>query len=762
MTSLMNFLKTLVLVVVPLGMTAWIVPQGAAQPPLTKEQKEWVISKPDDRELRGKNFDPRLSQVLEEIRVAANQVKERQIKNSGRNPVPSYAPNWNCLAAQYISLLRQAGMMDAAEKILTSAPEPDRQRGEQDIRSMLQNFNMPTAVQTQPVKLNTQMVAERLLSMNINDFSGCYCDPAQQPGGIPMGYVGYSVPVVQTSTVYSGYAPYSSYPQPQPVNNESQDDSTRYKSYREWAENFIEKHQPNVEEALREIRGMKDNDRNSYFDSRRILGYAVLFSVVGHQEDAKQTIADAMELAKSSALRQVKDRDDYLVKDDTIRDTSFWENVVNAQIRMREYDEAVKTIEAMRESMTKLQMAGEDVQWSRSWNNMFANLAKFTAQEESLDKGLSYLDKIMRTSERDNVLNSLAQTAAKQGKEDDVKKILALTKNNYGYGREMYQYDLVMYKVKNGKPEEALAALKSLLDAGENRGTALMYLSPPQKNEVGLLFLKHDDAENARKIFVMVNDQLKMTESNSKNPQNQMPPEQICMEAANAAKMLAARCKNGLAEETLAFVNTFKEPKFCAPFFAAFASEIATDDNQTQVKQLLDKAFQSAMQLEPNPDGVLPTNMGPYPRPYFRNDALWEIARFALAAQCVPEAERAIREAEKLDAKLPKIDSYATPGMGMGGMPFSNRDNQWQICFQTMMQKKDLTSALVIARVVKSPDMRVQFYSQIAAEMIRAKGESTKSDAKPDLPDVKKINPEKKPAQVKPSRRVLMKPTGMR
>ncbi|MCL2349591.1 MAG: hypothetical protein FWC50_15180 [Planctomycetaceae bacterium] len=43
MTSLMDFLKTLALVVVPLGMMAVSVPQGTAQPPQTKEQKEWGI-----------------------------------------------------------------------------------------------------------------------------------------------------------------------------------------------------------------------------------------------------------------------------------------------------------------------------------------------------------------------------------------------------------------------------------------------------------------------------------------------------------------------------------------------------------------------------------------------------------------------------------------------------------------------------------------------------------------------------------------------
>ena len=144
---------------------------------------------------------------------------------------------------------------------------------------------------------------------------------------------------------------------------------------------------------------------------------------------------------------------------------------------------------------------------------------------------------------------------------------------------------------------------------------------------------------------------------------------------------------------------------------------------------------------------------GSYPRPYFRNDVLWDVARFAMAAKCVPEAERAIREAEKLDAKLPKFDPYVMPGMG--GMP-GGRDDQWQSYFRSMMQKKDLTSALVIARVIKSPELRAEFYSQIAIEMIKAKEKSAKSDVKPDLPDVKKkANPEKKPAQVKPTRRVL-------
>jgi len=273
---------------------------------------------------------------------------------------------------------------------------------------------------------------------------------------------------------------------------------------------------------------------------------------------------------------------------------------------------------------------------------------------------------------------------------------------------------------KTGNRQEALAALSALFEPDENGITGIPN-DPIMRNELGLLFLKFDDGINARELFTMVNDAIKST------LQQQSRQDYPFGQNDQFAKFLAARYKAGLTGETLDFAKTIQQTPGCIMFHLTLAEEIANESNKDDVLALLNMAHQAALTQEPNPG--IPEINDPYRggnqnRLIFRNDFLWAIARAALVANCLPEAEKYIQDAKSLDANIPKISSKVRMMINPNSyyQPFqaSSQDQIWMSCVEKILKRNrnNIGAAMIAAGHIESPLARYNTFGRISQRIL--------------------------------------------
>ena len=687
---------------------------------------EWSLAKPDYSPLQGQGFDPRLETVLEQMRLSINAMQEEIVQSK------EFLPQYQSLQYRmlmgplmtYIQLLRETGLDIAAERVLDSLPKSyDNNQPVFDIRRQLQarpprpagNADNPV-----PLKMNVQQIASTLQS--ISPGGDGYFNYFSRPQVVRDGYAG---------TDFGGYggAYYPAMPQPMnDANPESPDDKSiriREKSYSAFARALVATEKPDLDEVLQWNKQLTQNNRSSN-DYRQQLSCAILLSAMGEQDAANQAVDNAFLVATTYDQDRIgQQRDDRVqVEGVVIRDVHVWQSFIDALMRIGEYDAAVKMLREMRESLTKLQAAGENIYWNQLWNELAGRLATFSALEGDLDRALEYSELLLTKQERNNVLFAVAGHLFRQGRMDEMKRVTDsehYVPPGYSFVDVNARYNQAKEIAKTGSREEALAALLSLFEPdGQNRQG--VPTDPALRNELGLLFLKWDDGNNARKLFTMVNDMIKT----SLEQQDRSNSGYMLGQYDQFARFLAARYRAGLTGETLDFAKTIRQTPDCIILNSTLAEEIANELNKTEVVELLNTAWQTALTLEPNPgipDIPDPNRVIMPNRFVFRNDYLWAVARAALVADCLPEAQRFIHEAKSLDANIPVISIKVRMMLNSYHQAFqtSGRDQLWMSGMDRMLKKerRNFDAAIIAASNVESPHARNNAFARIAWAMLK-------------------------------------------
>jgi pentatricopeptide repeat protein len=540
---------------------------------------------------------------------------------------------------------------------------------------------------------------------------------------------------------FGGTAPYAySYPSaPYMMQEETSDlDSKdgksiriREKSYSAFAQALIAAEKPDPDEVLQWYKQLTRNDNSSYNNHQPQLNCVLLLSAMGEQDTANQLFDRALLDATKSAQNQNEQNSRHQVQVEgvVIRDPNVWQHFIEALFRMGEYEEAVKMLRAMRENMSKLQAAGENVYWNSTWNNLAENLATFSALEGDLDRALEYSGLMLTKAEQESRMQNIATQLFRQGRMDELKRVTESEnypqRSGYSFVDPNTRFRRAKEIAKTGSREEVLAALQALFEPDGDNNPGIPRDAALQ-NELGLLFLQWDDGPNARKLFIMVNDTIKSTlqQQSRQNPMyqdNQFP------------YLLAARYRAGLTGETLDFAKTIKEVPGCILFLLTLAEEIANESNKDDVRELLNAAWLAAMTLEPNPgitDISDPYRGGGPVRMIFRNDYLWAVARAALVADCLPEAERYIQEAKTLDANIPiisvKVRMMLNPNYHHQAFQImSQRDQLWMSCVDKILNRNrnNINAAMIAAGNIESPHARNNACVRISQTMLKNPGE---------------------------------------
>lgn len=702
-----RFCTLLVLMLLLHGFTS-ITP---AQPQWPEELKDWSIPKIDYHVIsQKKQFDPRLPGVLEEARKSLNEFKKSFLNNPHEQ---HRVHQWLNQTAQFVVLLRKAGLDGEAEKILDSFPNliDSLYHGNMDLRSQVVNF---TGSQIDAVSMDTPQkptllkIASQLRSKT-PDSSGFYRDDdfKAQPRvrSFPM------------QTAYHAYNPQSSDPG-------EGTEGEKFATFKQWSEHLIEKYAPNFDAVAEEVENLKRTSQNHSRKSSPMLDLAVLLSVGGRQEEAKNLVLEAIEQMKlqSSDQRRSSSNREPSLKENVIREENSWREIAKTYMRTGESELVLKTLEEMKETSIKLYAAGERAgNWSQQWDLVISDVITWIAREESLDEALPWNEKILNRNQISGTWGQIVLQLARQGREEDVAKILELDSVKIGINRSEPAYLLAEYAVKNLPRDEALSKLNELFAAPNAPGKGL---SMERQNAVGLFYLRLDDAETAKEYFTRVNDMIKMNESRASaaNVPRHHYIHNVPNDGNTPARILAERYKAGLRNETIRFLETLSEPEFKIPLLCVFIENIAEQSDRDLVKKLLREMLLDVQKIELDPGDTFSGN-NPHAhqsRKLYRNDHLWMIAGCALISGNFPEAKTALEQAKQLDAKLPQVQ---IPPHLMGHFPGIDRSQQWSNYFVRILEKGDLDAALLCIEGISLETQRAIFFLQIAERMIEDKGQ---------------------------------------
>ncbi len=716
------------------GITPAPLPNRATQLSTTSGQPNfdaWSLEKPDYSALKGKNFDQNLEPALEQMRLSINAMQQEIVLSKEYMP-QHYSPQYHQVMeplVSYVQLLRESGMNDAAEHILDTLPKSydNNQPLFPDIRSRLQNMATRRLANTEPPvpqKKSPQEIAGILQSAQ-PDGNG-YFNYSPRPQVMRDDYGNVIYPASAYGGMGGTFSTQPSDEQGAELKN-AKDAPIKEKSYSAFARAFLAKEQPDLNDAMKWKEQLSRNTESRSRDYSQHLQCAVLLSAMGAQDAANQAVDQAMQNATKEAQRQNDQNRSHRVQVEGIvlREQHAWQTFIQALTRMGEYDAAANMAKQMRENLTKLQAAGENVIWNSTWNESFKNLATFAALEGEIDLALEYSERILTKQEQNNLMQSIARILANQEREEDLDRVTA--SKNYvpqpgmKLGNPESRFQKAKEIAETGTRDEALAALRKLLETDETNSRGIPR-DPMRMNELGLLFLKFDDGENARKMFTMANDAIKT--NMEQQGRNNYPG--MYVQDGQFASLLAARCKAGLTDDTLGFVKTIKKVPGCIMLYLTLAEEIANDSNRAETLDLLNAAYEAAMTIEPNPG--IPDISNPYQgnrnRFVFRNDYLWAVARASLLADCLPEAERFIKEAKTLDANIPvisyKVRLMLNPDSYHQSFQPSQRDLLWMQCVEKLLrkEKKNIPAAMIAADNIESPQMKNNAYAKIAGRMM--------------------------------------------
>ena len=469
--------------------------------------------------------------------------------------------------------------------------------------------------------------------------------------------------------------------------------------------NILETNQPDLDAVMPAVEALLESPFWDKYTVGKVCAYAVMLSVAGRSEEADKVYALAVQLAFDLELFSYQH---FGFEEPLLWSDELWACLFRAQVRMQKYDDALASLEKMRETYIKIYEKGLKIEWHGTWDKCIKYMIQSLCYEGDIERGLALIEKLtVNTSHEAKRLlpDMIASRFAQFGQEEMMRKVLETCHLNEEQEFRCY-YQLAKYQYKQGQTQEAHAAFKRLLEDYhllENYHSNDAYFC----DEWGLIFLKLGDTENAKKLFARVDEQI--------TRQFEDTPEHMESRARGNYYLLMDRFKSGLRQEAVDVVLSVEEPWYAVPLTLYFLDSIADFADQQTCQQLIEHANRMAAQIPPNPGIVKPLyemNMSTY-----RNNALWWIARSALRAGCIDEFQTAVLAAEDLDAAIPKMEDEV-PTRSHGEISFTLRQySQWSECCQHLAERGHFDRALLAADRLTEPFAQFDAYFTIAYEM---------------------------------------------
>ncbi|MDR1963741.1 MAG: hypothetical protein LBQ50_08175 [Planctomycetaceae bacterium] len=644
------------------------------------------------------------------MRNVLNETKNSVIKSqieSDNDHSSSYRDaqflqNWNSCTAQYITLLREAGLDSTAEKTLDTYPK----KAVTNLRQLVQNsFPAITQKRTKSDTMNKEEKISQLVSLLRTTATGT--------SEIPFSERNLESSTRHFSCLNENGNRWLSFSDSEPT-----EPPRTFSTYKEWATNLLTKYPVEKQDVLeKQTNYFNKNIRSNSYYYQEPLKDAILLSVMGFQEEARQTVQKAKELAQDFVKYQMQNNnyDNYKLKEPLIREEHTWNNIIDTYIFIGEYDLAIKTLDEVKESFIKLYIAGERCSWINVWQQALSRLIRWIAVENSLEKAAEYMNQYSDFLGREDIIgrvvSSLAIQAAKEGRTEDIKKYLKFTNENNFQKQQIY-FELCRYVAQHASREQTAA----LLEEHFHPTRYPQSLGNSSDNEVGIMFLNVGEEDFARRFFYRVNDSFKSFESEF--IKNRRTGYSYPLGNNDPGKLLAERYKAGWTEEILRFMETFADSEIRCRIFCSFINAIADMKHSEVTDKFLRLAYESALKTDPAP---LSTSMewsekekSYRPTCQSSQSRLLElVATTALLVDRLTFARQAMNQAKQLDMK--------------NGVKLQYRYIIISDMISRLVAKEDISSAILAMNEIDSATLKYEFAFRIAYRLIASPPEDNET-----------------------------------
>jgi tetratricopeptide (TPR) repeat protein len=679
---------------------------GAAQLlPDRNELEKWTFPPIDYQNIReGCRIDPQLKIALEEMRKVLDKAKNTLLEQPSDDPSSSmntpFFRNWSSCVVQYIVLLREAGLDVTAEKTLDTFPKYPRN----ELRYRL--------LYSDSIQIKRKKTDDDDLKKNRTITEEEMSQLAKQLWTQTSGMFSFGISTESSFREFFGLN--HSFRVPIFFGEEKLKKPIRlFHSYKEWATDFITKYTIEKQNILNKLKTLSAQ-KVHYASCDEVLSYAILLSVMGFQEEARQTVQKAKELAQKYVEQNYEQNSSrYKLREPIIRDEQVWRNIITAYIVIGEYQSVMETLNEVKEDFTKLYVAGETHSWRDIWQQLITKLIQWIAVENSVEQAVEFLKLYSDFMARDDVISNVAQSlalrAAKEGRTTDVEKYLQFMQKENSSKQEIY-FECCRYAFQQTSLEQTSVLLKKYFPQIASTG-----LQNTKLNKLGILFLKTGNEESARKIFDKINDSLKFSEVQAINNysvnvfSNQNEDE--------SGKLLAERYNAGWTEPTLQFLETFTDPIFRCRIFCSFVTAVADGKGAKHAevtKKFLRLAYESAIKTNASPFSTLTSSYSYQNSSYIENSRsirirlLWLITRTALMTDHLTLARQTIRQ-ERTDSKNATV-------IGDQEIFFPDHHN----FVSHLIAKEDLSTAIFVLKEIDSADLKYQIALQLAVKLIES------------------------------------------
>jgi hypothetical protein len=677
--------------------------------PDRNDLEQWTFPPIDFQNVReGNRIDPRLKIALEEMRKVLGEAKIILLQQPSN--YSSLFQNWSSCTVQYVALLREAGLDVTAEKTLDTFP-----KNPPGLRSQLLHSNPIRTKRKDPN--NTDLKKSRIITdTEISQL-------AQQLWRKANGTYFYETIITLPFYSESSRREFSgldrSFNVPMSFDEEKTDQPLRsFRTYKEWATDFVAKYSIEKQNILNKLKTSSTQDVH-FSAYSEILPYAVLFSIMGFQDDARQTVQKAKELAqiyvKQEYERNSYSYSSYKLKEPIIRHEEIWRTIITAYIIIGEYQSAIETLDEMRESFIKLYAAGEAPSWRHVWQSSITKLLQWIAVENSIEQAAEYMkqysDFMAGEDVISNTAHSLALRAAKEGRTADIEKYLQFARKENISQQEIY-LECCRYVFQHTSLEQTSVLLNEYFPQ-----IASIHLRDAPLNELGILFLKTGDENSARKIFDRINDSIKINETQAMNE----TPVRNFQDRSEQGKLLAERYKAGWTKPTLQFLETLTDPIFRCQIFCSFVPAVADEKGEKRAevievtKKFIRLAYESALKTDATPISP-PLNSYSYQSHSYIEDnrsiqsrLLWLVIRTTLMTDHLTLTRQIIHKERTRTKNEIVIENQEM---------FFNDDNY---LVSRLIAKEDLSSAIFVLKETNSSTaLKYQIALQLAVKLIES------------------------------------------
>lgn len=671
-----------------LGMFCVIITGAFAQS--QEPQSKYVkpdpeIEKPDYSGLSATEIDPQFEETLEKLREEYNRIR---LMDSRRYPwrfphadfeTAAFGPK--TIAGDLAFFLQKAGLEAESQKILDLFADDDK--------LMYFQYTMKEYVQNE-IPFQNLRRTQRTLEF-LRDHTDLWNN---------INHVQHQLPQNGLYLLYE---------------NPWHDDAQKFTHYADWVKAYVTRNEPDVEEIRQRIKKAREQLRNDsqldgvgYRDYDSIFAMAILLHYIGHEKDAEDAAAFAHEIMESTEKHIAQRNGKALPEPIVPSDVAYWQSLIRYRLRTGNHEMALETLGAMKKAYI-----GKGVSQTQAWNNELASIAFYLCSNGRFEQGMELMnDYIDRETGRQESYNlkrayeNLALMLAQKGLKKESQ--LVMQHPQFPQGNEpSVRYCSARYVVHTGTPEQGLAALRELLETSLD-GT---YYGIPEEleeiNELGIFLLKYGDIEGASVPLGIRNQKI----SGSVNAGRYQYPF-----LEQHAGLLAEGYRYGYKKQTVDFITKLKDPAQRVLFLCFMLDQLPEID-ETEKTPLLDIAYETALQVAPNPGYSQVQEEWSQIKPT-RNDLLKSVASSSLIAGNLPLAQKASQEFEELDATLPN-GGRVEPDTQRGHL--LSRDEQlWLACYRKIIRSPNpnLPAAILAADRLVQPKARYDAFKRIVAEML--------------------------------------------